>query len=161
MRGSTAERINTMTDTEAASTTQSAAVAEQGAHVAPEKAFSKKDATQKKNAAKGRKSAKKDQAKAAAKKAAPKAKKAKKQPAAKKTATPAPAGEAREGSKKDLVLGLLRRKDGATMAEIAEATGWQNHTIRGFMSGNVGKRMGLAVQSSKNASGARTYKVAK
>ncbi|MCX6619787.1 MAG: DUF3489 domain-containing protein, partial [Acidobacteria bacterium] len=42
----------------------------------------------------------------------------------------------REGSKKSLVLGLLRRPNGATMAEIAQATEWQNHSIRGFISGS-------------------------
>ena len=47
------------------------------------------------------------------------------------------------------------------MAEIAKATDWQNHSIRGFISGNVGKKMGLAVESSKNEAGERTYKIAK
>jgi Protein of unknown function (DUF3489) len=41
-------------------------------------------------------------------------------------------GEGRAGSKKEIVLKLLRRDQGATIAEIAKATNWQNHTIRGF-----------------------------
>lgn len=51
--------------------------------------------------------------------------------------------------------------EGGTMAEIAKATDWQNHSIRGFISGNVTKKMGLAVESSKNEAGERTYRIAK
>jgi hypothetical protein len=69
------------------------------------------------------------------------------------------APEAREGSKKAIVLELLRRKDGATLAEIAKATDWQNHSIRGFISGALTKKMGLKVESSKNESGERSYRI--
>jgi len=41
------------------------------------------------------------------------------------------------------VLKLLRREQGAMLAEIAKATEWQNHSIRGFISGQVTKKMGL------------------
>jgi hypothetical protein len=51
---------------------------------------------------------------------------------------------------------MLRRKEGATTVEIAKATNWQKHTIRGFISGTVSKKMGLKVESSKNESGERT-----
>jgi len=57
------------------------------------------------------------------------------------------------------VLEILRRKEGATIAEIAKATGWQNHTIRGFISGTISKKMGLTVLSSKNESGERIYRI--
>jgi len=67
----------------------------------------------------------------------------------------------REFSKKNIVLDLLRRPTGATMAEIAKATDWQNHSIRGFISGNLTKKMGLKVESTKNEAGERTYRVAK
>ena len=41
-----------------------------------------------------------------------------------------------------------------------KATDWQAHTIRGFISGNAGKKMGLTVESSKNEAGERTYHIA-
>jgi hypothetical protein len=109
----------------------------------------------------------------------PKAKKTVSKPAAKKDAKPAASKKAskattkkeakptnkdrvpREFSKKNIVLDLLRRKDGATMAEIAKATDWQRHSIRGFISGNLTKKMGLAVESSKNEAGERLYCIAK
>src|SRR5689334_4474060 len=53
--------------------------------------------------------------------------------------------EARSGSKAETVLKMMRRKQGATLAEIARATDWQNHSIRGFVSGDVTKKMGLKV----------------
>jgi hypothetical protein len=66
---------------------------------------------------------------------------------------------AREGSKKAMVLELLRRQEGATLAEIAKATEWQNHSIRGFISGTLTKKMGLKVESSKGETGDRTYRI--
>jgi hypothetical protein len=62
-------------------------------------------------------------------------------------------------TKTTTVLELLRRKEGATFVDIAKATGWRNHSIRGFISGKVTKKMGLAVESSKNEAGERTYRI--
>src|ERR1035441_5125495 len=138
MRGSTAKRINTMKNAEATNTTETAAVAEQGAQVAPEKAASKKAASQKKNAPKANKGAKKAAKQA---KVAPK-KQAKEKVASKKAAKVKEAKVPRQFWKKSIVLDLLSRSKGATMAEIAKATGWQNHSIRGFISGNLTKKMG-------------------
>jgi hypothetical protein len=92
---------------------------------------------------------------------APKAAKGapKKAMATKATKTADGAPTAREGSKKAIVLDMLRRKDGATLAEIGKATDWQKHSIRGFISGTITKRMGLKVESSKNAGGERAYRV--
>ena len=146
-----------MKNAEATNTTETAAVAEQGAPVAPEKASSKKGASQKKGAPKGQKAAKKA-AKPA--KATPK-KQAKEKVASKKAAKVKEAKVPREFSKKSIVLDLLRRKDGATMAEIAKSTGWQNHSIRGFISGTLTKKMDLPVESLKNEAGERTYRIAK
>jgi len=143
-----------MKNAEATTTTESAAVAEQGAHVAPEKAASKKAASQKKGAPKANKRAKKVATQ-------PKAKQAKEKVASKSAAKVKEAKVPREFSKKNIVLDLLRRPKGATMAEIAKATDWQNHSIRGFISGNLTKKMGLTVESTKNEAGERTYKIAK
>ena len=49
------------------------------------------------------------------------------------------------------------RKGGCTLAEIMKATDWQAHTVRGFISGTLGKKMGLGVASVKNDKGERTY----
>ncbi|MGG5819114.1 DUF3489 domain-containing protein [Falsiroseomonas sp. HW251] len=51
----------------------------------------------------------------------------------------------REGTKQEQVLALLRRPEGATFAQIAEVTGWQHHTVRGFFAG-LKKRQGIAVE---------------
>ncbi len=77
-----------------------------------------------------------------------------------KAATAEPkAATTREGSKKAIVLDLLKRPEGATLNEIREATGWEAHSVRGFISGSLGKKMGLTVESSKRADGERVYKV--
>jgi hypothetical protein len=72
---------------------------------------------------------------------------------------PKEAGTMREGSKSAKVLGLLRQPKGATLKELMKATGWQPHSVRGFLSGAVGKKMGLTVESSKRADGDRAYKI--
>jgi hypothetical protein len=64
---------------------------------------------------------------------------------------------ARKGSKTEKVLELLKRPDGATAKELMKATGWQPHSVRGFLSGTVGKKMGLAVTSTKSEDGERSY----
>ena len=64
-----------------------------------------------------------------------------------------------KSTKKDIVLELLRRKQGATIADIAKSTEWQNHTVRGFLSGTVTKKMGIPVESSKNETGEREYRI--
>jgi hypothetical protein len=66
---------------------------------------------------------------------------------------------AREGSKKAIVLELLRRPEGATLADLMSATGWQAHSVRGFLSGALGKKMDLAVESAKSAAGGRVYRI--
>jgi hypothetical protein len=54
----------------------------------------------------------------------------------------------REGTKQDTVLALLRREEGATIAQITEATGWQQHTVRGFFAG-LKKRQGISVVAAE------------
>ncbi len=147
-----------MPNSEVSQTTETAAVAEQGAQIAPEAATSKKGASRKKGSPKAKKVVKKTAPKKQAK-AAPKAT-SKEKPAGKKQAKAAER-EARDGSKKAAILELLNRKDGATMAEIAKATGWQNHSIRGFISGTLTKKMGLKIESTKSETGERTYRIPK
>ncbi len=66
----------------------------------------------------------------------------------------------REGSKESQVIAMLRRPEGATLAQIGESTGWQRHTIRGFFAAALKKRHGLAVTSEKPQGGERTYRIA-
>jgi len=74
---------------------------------------------------------------------------------------PAAPRRPREGTKQEQVLAMLRRPEGATVAQIAEATGWAPHTVRGFFAG-LKKRQGIAVavlervrQVGPNKEGAR------
>ena len=127
------------------STEITTAIAEQGANSAPRQTTSKKAS----------RNTSKKTSKPAAKKPARKETKT----AATKKPAKATDAQPREGSKKQVVLELLRRKDGATTAEIAKATGWQNHSIRGFISGALSKKMGLKVESKKNDAGERVYKL--
>ena len=69
------------------------------------------------------------------------------------------AGGAREGSKAEKILDLLKRPEGTTLAAIMKATNWQAHSVRGFISGTLGKKMGLKVTSTKDEGGERTYTI--
>ena len=96
-------------------------VAAHAADVAPSKARSGHKATAAKKANKGATSAK----------------------------SPKKAAGARTGSKTAKVLELLKRSGGASLKELMKATGWQAHSVRGFLSGALGKKMGLTVSSAK------------
>lgn len=74
--------------------------------------------------------------------------------------TSEPADAEPKATKQDIVLGLLRRQEGTSIAEICEATGWQTHSARGFMSGALKKRLKIEVISEKNKTGERRYFVA-
>ena len=124
------EETAAQTATEKPKAAKKARVARQGAHVAPKKG-----------------------------KVAPKAKATKKAP---KAARPEKVGKekgVREGSKTETILGLMKRSGGTTLKEIMEATGWQSHSVRGFISGTLGKKMGLTVTSTKAEDGERTYSI--
>ncbi len=69
------------------------------------------------------------------------------------------AAKAPRRTKKDAVLALLRRKTGATIKELAAATGWQAHSVRGFLSGTVKKKLGLTLASEKLNDASRRYYV--
>jgi hypothetical protein len=64
-----------------------------------------------------------------------------------------------EGSKKCDVIDLMRRSQGATLAEIMELTGWRAHTVRGFVSGTLIKKLSLNVESFRSNENERTYRV--
>ena len=66
----------------------------------------------------------------------------------------------REGTKQQQMIELLRRPKGATLVEIVEATGWQQHTIRGAMAGALKKKLGLTITSEKDEARGRVYKIA-
>ncbi len=65
----------------------------------------------------------------------------------------------RADSKQALVVGLLQRPEGATIAQIMEATQWQQHTVRGTLASTLKKRLGLTITSSKEAGGQRVYRI--
>ena len=65
----------------------------------------------------------------------------------------------RAGTKQAMLIALLLAPDGATMDTIMAATGWRAHTVRGAMSGALGKKLGLNVTSAKEGDGARVYRI--
>jgi hypothetical protein len=70
-----------------------------------------------------------------------------------------PTSATRVGSKTEIVLGLLKRPEGATMNELMATTEWQAHSVRGFLSGTLRKKMGLKIESNKSAERERTYSI--
>ena len=74
------------------------------------------------------------------------------------TASRAARPVARENSKTAKVIALLQQPEGATLKAIVRATGWQTHSVRGFISGQLKKKLGLKVRSSKR-DGDRVYSI--
>ena len=75
-----------------------------------------------------------------------------------KKSAPRASRSSRGKTKHDRVLGLLRARNGTTIAAVSEATGWQPHSVRGFLAGVVKKKLGLTLQS-ENAKSGRIYRV--
>src|SRR6476660_36842 len=71
---------------------------------------------------------------------------------------PDPQSDAKRVSKQDAVIAMLRRPEGATVDEVASATGWQRHTVRGVFSGTLKKKLGLTLASAKEERG-RVYRI--
>ncbi len=65
----------------------------------------------------------------------------------------------RPGTKQALLIDLLKRKKGATIEEIVEATGWQPHSVRGAISGTLKKKLGLTVTSEPVEKRGRVYRI--
>ncbi|WP_045758597.1 DUF3489 domain-containing protein [Xanthomonas albilineans] len=65
----------------------------------------------------------------------------------------------RENSKQAQVIAMLKRPEGATIAQICEETGWQSHTVRGTFAGAFKKKLGLSIISDKAPGGDRIYRV--
>jgi len=86
------------------------------------------------------------------------AKKAK--PAKSRAKKPSSKPKADRTNKKAEVIAMMKRAKGATLAEIMTATGWQAHTVRGFVS-LLGSKGGEKIESSKNGAGERSYRIAK
>ena len=62
-------------------------------------------------------------------------------------------------TKQATLIDMLKRDEGATIAQITEAIGWQPHTIRGAISGALRKKLGLTVTSTRFETGERIYRV--
>ena len=65
----------------------------------------------------------------------------------------------REGTKQALLIEMLRRPEGATIAEIVETTSWASHTTRGFLAGAIKKKLGLTIESTKDDARGRIYRL--
>jgi DNA-binding MarR family transcriptional regulator len=72
----------------------------------------------------------------------------------------APAPKTRDGTKQARVIAMLRRREGATIDQIVEATAWRPHTVRGFFAGALKRKLGLEVTSEKVEGGERVYRLA-
>jgi uncharacterized protein DUF3489 len=66
--------------------------------------------------------------------------------------------KAKPGSKQSHVIAMLQSPAGATIAAMTKATGWQQHSVRAFLAGVVGKRLSLKL-GSKKVDGERTYRI--
>ena len=75
-----------------------------------------------------------------------------------KKATVTSERKTREGTKQAMVIEMLRRPEGATIAEIVEATSWASHTTRGFLAGAIKKKLGLTIESTKDDARGRIYR---
>jgi hypothetical protein len=81
-------------------------------------------------------------------------------PARKATGAKKPTA-ARRGTKTTKIVDLLKRPGGATLKELMKTTGWQAHSVRGFLSGTLKKKMGTPVESFRSGDGERTYRISK
>lgn len=71
---------------------------------------------------------------------------------------PKPPKQKRTGTKQALLIEMLEKPEGSTLDEIIEATNWQKHSVRGYIS-TLKKKLGLNIESFKNSAGARTFRI--
>ena len=92
----------------------------------------------------------------------PAARQTAKRPGTKKRTSKPPAkhAPARPGTKTARLIALLSRKEGATIADLTKATKWQQHSVRGAISGTLKKKLGLDVTSEKVEDRGRVYRIA-
>lgn len=70
-----------------------------------------------------------------------------------------PAKQKKANTKLQIVIDLLKRPEGATIVDIMKATEWQNHTVRGCISGALKKKLGYEIVTEQSKDGARVYKI--
>lgn len=68
-------------------------------------------------------------------------------------------GDGARTTKQETVLTLLSRGEGASIEEIMDATGWQQHSVRGFFAGTVKKKLGFNLMSSRDGAEVRRYRI--
>ena len=73
--------------------------------------------------------------------------------------TPQQPPKQREGTKQATLIELLKRPEGVSLAEMVQATGWQQHTVRGAMAGALKKKLGLNIVSDKTDGQDRKYRI--
>jgi DNA-binding MarR family transcriptional regulator len=83
----------------------------------------------------------------------------KKAAATSKSAPTAAPRKSRADTKQAQVIAMLRRKQGATIAQIVEASAWRPHTVRGFFAGALTKKLGLTVTSEMVEGKDRVYRL--
>ena len=76
-----------------------------------------------------------------------------------KAAAAPPAAKTRGETKQDQLIAMLKRGKGASIAEIAEALGWQHHTVRGALAGGLKKKLRLTTASEPNETRGRVYRI--
>lgn len=77
-----------------------------------------------------------------------------------KPAAKQPKPPQRAESKQSQLIAMLKRPDGATIAEVVETLAWQPHTVRGAIAGALKKKLGLKVESEKVDERGRVYRLA-
>ncbi len=87
------------------------------------------------------------------------AKKARRGAASKGAASKKVNGSARRGTKQAILIEMLKRSKGATIADMAAKTGWQTHSVRGAISGALKKKLGLPVTSERVEGRGRVYRI--